>query len=98
MKNDALPTIAHAHLGQADALPRGIKDAKCMYQNFRATFEVKLTPRRSCSALKGRGLLVKKCKGNIGDAFTKSRWPPLEKRLNFILHFLKLVSRSRYRW
>jgi RNA-dependent RNA polymerase len=31
MKNDALPTIAHAHLGQSDALPRGIKDPKCMY-------------------------------------------------------------------
>ena len=31
MKNDALPTIAHAHLGQSDALSRGIKDPKCMY-------------------------------------------------------------------
>lgn len=34
MKNDALPTIAHAHLGQSDALPRGIKDPKCRYHNF----------------------------------------------------------------
>ena len=31
MKNDALPTIAHAHLGQSDFLSRGIKDPKCMY-------------------------------------------------------------------
>ncbi|KAG0650209.1 RNA-dependent RNA polymerase 1 [Hyphodiscus hymeniophilus] len=30
MKNDSLPTIAHAHLGQSDFLPRGIKDPKCL--------------------------------------------------------------------
>lgn len=29
MKNDSLPTIAHAHLAQADLLPQGIKDPKC---------------------------------------------------------------------
>lgn len=29
MKNDALPTIAHAHLAQADYLYHNIKDAKC---------------------------------------------------------------------
>jgi RNA-dependent RNA polymerase len=29
MKNDALPTIAHAHLAQSDYLYRGIKDPKC---------------------------------------------------------------------
>ncbi|RAL67814.1 hypothetical protein DID88_008541 [Monilinia fructigena] len=30
MKNDSLPTIAHAHLAQADLLPQGIKDPKCL--------------------------------------------------------------------
>lgn len=29
MKNDALPTIAHAHLAQSDYLDRGIKDPRC---------------------------------------------------------------------
>ena len=32
MKNDSLPTIAHAHLGQSDALALGIKDPKCTNQ------------------------------------------------------------------
>jgi RNA-dependent RNA polymerase len=31
MKNDSLPTIAHAHLAQADLLDRSIKDPKCEY-------------------------------------------------------------------
>jgi RNA-dependent RNA polymerase len=35
MKNDALPTIAHAHMAQSDALPRGIKDPKCRFHKFR---------------------------------------------------------------
>ena len=39
MKNDALPTIAHAHLGQSDALPRGIKDPKCTYYGLPQPFE-----------------------------------------------------------
>jgi RNA-dependent RNA polymerase len=30
MKNDSLPTIALAHLAQADALPEGVKDHKCI--------------------------------------------------------------------
>lgn len=30
MKNDSLPTIAHAHLAQADLLGNGIKDPKCL--------------------------------------------------------------------
>ncbi|TAQ83496.1 hypothetical protein B7494_g8180 [Chlorociboria aeruginascens] len=30
MKNDSLPTIAHAHLAQSDFLQRGIKDEKCL--------------------------------------------------------------------
>ncbi|ESZ97230.1 hypothetical protein SBOR_2395 [Sclerotinia borealis F-4128] len=30
MKNDSLPTIAHAHLAQADLLDLGIKDPKCL--------------------------------------------------------------------
>ncbi|KAI9645329.1 hypothetical protein NHQ30_006065 [Ciborinia camelliae] len=30
MKNDSLPTIAHSHLAQADFLPQGIKDPKCL--------------------------------------------------------------------
>lgn len=29
MKNDSLPTIAHAHLAQSDALPMSVKDQKC---------------------------------------------------------------------
>lgn len=29
MKNDSLPTIAHAHLGQSDFLTRSVKDPKC---------------------------------------------------------------------
>jgi len=31
MKNDALPTIAHAHMAQSDWLMDGVKDSKCMY-------------------------------------------------------------------
>lgn len=31
MKNDSLPTIAHAHLAQSDYLYHGIKDPKCTY-------------------------------------------------------------------
>ncbi|PQE27777.1 hypothetical protein CJF31_00010029 [Rutstroemia sp. NJR-2017a BVV2] len=30
MKNDSLPTIAHAHLASADYLIRGVKDPKCL--------------------------------------------------------------------
>ncbi|KAM3064956.1 hypothetical protein ACMFMG_011216 [Clarireedia jacksonii] len=30
MKNDSLPTIAHAHLASADYLTRGVKDPKCL--------------------------------------------------------------------
>ncbi|CZT04968.1 related to RNA-dependent RNA polymerase SAD-1 [Rhynchosporium graminicola] len=30
MKNDALPTIAHAHLANSDFLPNGVKDPKCL--------------------------------------------------------------------
>ncbi|KAF7937915.1 uncharacterized protein EAE97_007711 [Botrytis byssoidea] len=30
MKNDSLPSIAHAHLAQADYQKQGIKDAKCL--------------------------------------------------------------------
>lgn len=30
MKNDALPTIAHAHLAQSDYLSRGVEDDKCL--------------------------------------------------------------------
>lgn len=29
MKNDSLPTIAHAHLAQSDYLQRGVKDTQC---------------------------------------------------------------------
>jgi RNA-dependent RNA polymerase len=29
MKNDRLPTIAHAHLGWADRLDAGVKDERC---------------------------------------------------------------------
>lgn len=31
MKNDALPTIAHAHVAQADYLDNGVKDPRCTY-------------------------------------------------------------------
>jgi RNA-dependent RNA polymerase len=34
MKNDALPTIAHAHLAQADYLYHSIKDPKCTYLRY----------------------------------------------------------------
>ena len=30
MKNDSLPTIAHAHVAHADASPDGVKDPKCL--------------------------------------------------------------------
>ncbi|KAL2065406.1 hypothetical protein VTL71DRAFT_3076 [Oculimacula yallundae] len=30
MKNDALPTIAHAHLANSDFLPQGVKSQKCL--------------------------------------------------------------------
>ncbi|KAG9231703.1 putative RNA-dependent RNA polymerase 1 [Amylocarpus encephaloides] len=30
MKNDSLPTIAHAHLAQADYLDQGVKDPRCI--------------------------------------------------------------------
>ncbi|KAH8802793.1 RNA dependent RNA polymerase-domain-containing protein [Xylogone sp. PMI_703] len=30
MKNDTLPTIAHAHIAQADILDLGVKDTKCL--------------------------------------------------------------------
>jgi RNA-dependent RNA polymerase len=33
MKNDTLPTIAHAHLAQSDFLYHGVKDPKCTYPN-----------------------------------------------------------------
>ncbi|RFU28144.1 hypothetical protein B7463_g8205, partial [Scytalidium lignicola] len=33
MKNDTLPTIAHAHIAQADALDLGVKDAKCLFSS-----------------------------------------------------------------
>jgi RNA-dependent RNA polymerase len=47
MKNDTLPTIAHAHLGQSDALPHGIKDPKCTYSKCRVSLKLKLTASRS---------------------------------------------------
>lgn len=34
MKNDSLPSIAHAHLAQADYQKQGIKDAKCKYLDY----------------------------------------------------------------
>lgn len=33
MKNDALPTIAHAHLALSDYLDRGVKDPKCEFKD-----------------------------------------------------------------
>jgi RNA-dependent RNA polymerase len=32
MKNDTLPTIAHAHLAQADFLDKGVRDPKCKFK------------------------------------------------------------------
>lgn len=34
MKNDSLPSIAHAHLAQSDYLDDGVKDPKCMLCTF----------------------------------------------------------------
>jgi len=39
MKNDSLPTIAHAHLAQSDFLEGSVKDPKC-----------KWTPLSSCES------------------------------------------------
>jgi len=33
MKNDSLPTIAHAHMAQADYLQNGVKDPKCKHRS-----------------------------------------------------------------
>lgn len=38
MKNDALPTIAHAHLAQADSLDLSVKDPKCKFTVFGVLF------------------------------------------------------------
>jgi RNA-dependent RNA polymerase len=37
MKNDALPTIAHAHLAQSDYLVNSVKHPKCKYSTFQLT-------------------------------------------------------------
>jgi len=34
MKNDSLPTIAHAHLAQSDYLEGSVKDPKCKLTPF----------------------------------------------------------------
>jgi RNA-dependent RNA polymerase len=39
MKNDALPTIAHAHLAQSDYLDASVKDPKCKHPECRLTAE-----------------------------------------------------------
>jgi len=57
MKNDALPTIAHAHLAQADHLDRSVKDPKCkIYINCGFSEADNCRPRVSRPALESSGL------------------------------------------
>jgi len=43
MKNDALPTIAHAHLAQSDFLDLGVKDPKCGFKDENIAFKANNT-------------------------------------------------------
>ena len=57
MKNDSLPTIAHAHLAQSDLLVCGIKDPKCKCLPSVSRSRADLSrPRASCTSFQGRGL------------------------------------------
>ena len=58
MKNDALPTIAHAHVAQADFLDKGVKDDRCNVVDISSLYnELNIVRSRTCSfAFHGRRL------------------------------------------